>query len=203
MQQGGIEFNDSEGEGDRKGQDIFRGIPRDWLRGNERVSRAWIRAQVGKCVATRWKARIERERRGFHRLHLREHTFRGWYVVRPGFPDLFHNHPWPSVSPFSVPTIGHLRERPRRFPSSTTSYRRRWIRIGQPGFCSLLFSERILRVRGDNWEWLAKVLNRVCNTGWIKMVDRTRENNQINFELIIELEQEHSRATLSRSRIGR
>lgn len=81
------------GVGGRKGEErrgVFHSVPRDWLRAdaasfsrvNSRVSRKMRRGRDGKH---------DGERGGAFIASSYEPTFRGRYVVRPGFPDLFHN----------------------------------------------------------------------------------------------------------------
>lgn len=135
-----------KGEG---GRGVFRGVPRDWLRADELgASFSRVNSRVSRKMRRGRDGKHDGERGGAFIASTYEPTFRGRYVARSGFPDLFHNRVALSLSLFFFfhsTTIVHLHlgERPRHFPSSTASYRWWWIR--QPDFCSLLSLEGACR----------------------------------------------------------
>ena len=97
MQQDGIEFNDSERvrKRDRKeegGRGVFRGVPRDWLRTDELgASFSCVNSRVSRKMRRGRDGKHDGDRGGAFTASTYEPTFRGRYVARLGFPDLFHN----------------------------------------------------------------------------------------------------------------
>ena len=97
MQQDGIEFNDSERvrKRDRKGEGgrgVFRGVPRDWLRTDELgASFSCVNSRVSRKMRRGRDGKHDGDRGGAFTASTYEPTFRGRYVARLGFPDLFRN----------------------------------------------------------------------------------------------------------------